>query len=187
MCSSDLFPSHDRCAGNDVFYGYFDGDSFDGGSGIDAINYGYIDNGINVTLGGTSTDRLTSIENLYGTKSDDTLAGDANDNTIDGRDGNDTLIGGIGNDLLIGGNGIDLVDYTTSSSRIVADLSANTVSDGMGGVDQLSSIENAKGSSYDDLITGSLGKNTLIGGNGNDTFYATTGDDVYYGNYYLVS
>ncbi|WP_333805440.1 hypothetical protein [Sulfurospirillum sp.] len=168
--------------GNDVFYGYFDGDSIDGGSGIDAIDYGNIDSGINVTLGGSSIDKLTSIENLYGTKSNDILAGDGSNNTINGREGNDTLIGGAGSDLLIGGDGNDLADYSTSSNGIVANLTMNSVSDGMGGTDTLSGIESVRGSQYADIITGSANSDTLIGYGGNDTFVATASNDVYWGN-----
>ena len=134
-------------AGNDTFYGYGDNDYFDGGTGNDAVDYGNISGPVSVTLGGSSADRLVSIENIYGTANNDTLVGDSNNNILNGRDGDDTFIGGNGDDTLIGGNGIDFADYAQSSSRIDVNLNLTTgiESDG-GGTDTLLDIENVRGS-----------------------------------------
>jgi len=186
--------------GNDLFYGYFDGDTFDGGSGIDTIDYANISDKINVTLDGSSNsnDKLIDIENIYASSNKDTLVGNSDANVLDGRgdadtlngmagddtlyggDGNDTLIGGSGADLLEGGSGQDMADYS-SSNAIIANLTTNSVIDGLGGTDTLVSIEMIKGSLYQDNITGSSSSDTLIGMGGNDTFYATLGNDLYYG------
>lgn len=186
--------------GNDLFYGYFDGDTFDGGSGIDTIDYIHISDKINVTLDGSSnsSDKLIDIENIYASSNKDTLVGNSDANILDGRgdadtlngmagddilyggDGNDTLIGGAGADLLDGGTGQDMADYSASNA-IIANLTTNTVQDGLGGTDTLVSIEMIKGSLYQDKITGSINADTLIGMGGNDTFYATLGSDLYYG------
>jgi serralysin len=48
------------------------------------------------------------IENLLGSKLDDSLAGDAGANRLDGWSGNDSLQGGGGADTLVGGAGRDL-------------------------------------------------------------------------------
>ncbi|AOO66352.1 beta strand repeat-containing protein [Sulfurospirillum halorespirans] len=186
--------------GNDLFYGYFDGDTFDGGSGIDTIDYVNISAKINVTLDGSSnsSDKLIDIENIYASSNKDTLVGNSDANILDGRgdadtlngmagddtlyggDGNDTLIGGLGADLLDGGAGSDMADYS-SSNAITANLTTNSVIDGLGGTDTLVSVEMIKGSLYQDHMTGSSNSDTLIGMGGNDTFYATLGNDLYYG------
>lgn len=184
--------------GNDLFYGYLDGDTLDGGSGIDTVDYGNISSKVNITLGGTNNDKLVDIENIYASSNKDTLVGSSDVNILDGRgdndtlsglagddtllggDGNDTLIGGSGADVLSGGNGQDMADYSASNA-ITVNLTTNSVSDGLGGTDTLSSIEIIKGSLFQDVMTGSNASDTFIGMDGNDTFYATGGNDIYYG------
>lgn len=169
--------------GNDLFYGYLDGDTLDGGSGIDTVDYGNVSSNINVTLGGANnSDKLISIENVYGAAGNDTLVGDSNDNILDGRAGNDTLVGNGGNDTLIGGSGIDTADYSGSTNAITVNLTTGSVSDGLGGTDTLTGIEVIKGSIYADAMTGSNTNDTFIGNSGNDTFFASNGNDIYWGN-----
>ena len=169
--------------GNDLFYGSFDGDTLDGGNGIDTVDYANASGIINVTLGGSNnSDKLISIENVYGATGNDTLVGDSNDNVLDGRSGNDTLIGGSGSDTLIGGSGIDTADYSSSTNAINVNLTTGSLSDGFGGIDTLSGIEIVKGSLFNDAMTGSNLSDTLIGNSGNDTFFASNGNDTYWGN-----
>jgi len=184
--------------GNDLFYGYLDGDTLDGSSSVDTVDYGNISSKVNITLGGTNSDKLIDIENIYTSSNKDTLVGSSDVNILDGRgdndtlsglggddtlyggDGDDTLIGGSGADILSGGNGQDMADYSASNA-ITVNLTTNSVSDGLGGTDTLSSIEIIKGSLYQDVMTGSNASDTFIGMDGNDTFYATAGNDIYYG------
>ena len=86
-----------------------------GGAGIDRAQYTDSPVGLTVDLqipaNNTSFafgDSYISIENLYGSKFDDSLRGDAGANTIWGGAGNDRCIGGDGNDMLIGGAGADV-------------------------------------------------------------------------------
>lgn len=190
--------------GNDIFYGYGDGDLLDGGSGSDTADYMYAQGRIVVTLDGSNSDTLMNIENVYGASDKDTLIGNSDANILDGRadadtlsgmggadtliggDGDDTLIGGAGNDTLWGGtdathdSGVDTADYSGSSS-IYADLANGTVNDGLGGIDTLAGIEVILGSGYNDVMIGSGNADTLIGNGGNDTFFASGGGDSYYG------
>jgi len=190
--------------GNDIFYGYGDGDLLDGGSGSDTADYMYAEGRIVVTLDGSNSDTLMNIENVYGASDKDTLTGNSDANILDGRadadtlsgmggadtliggNGDDTLIGGAGNDTLWGGtdathdSGIDTADYSGSSS-IYVDLANGTVNDGLGGIDTLAGIEVVLGSGYNDVMIGSSNADTLIGNGGNDTFFAGGGGDSYYG------
>jgi Ca2+-binding RTX toxin-like protein len=49
----------------------------------------------------------TAIENVIGTRYNDTITGNNRDNTLWGSFGNDTITGGNGADLLKGGDGVD--------------------------------------------------------------------------------
>ena len=191
--------------GNDIFYGYGDGDTLNGGAGLDTVDYINVSQKLIVTLDGSNADTLIEIENIYGSSNKDTLSGnnDANilsgrgdDDILDGKGGADTLIGGDGNDTFIGGagndtlwggtdathdSGIDTADYSTSNS-INADLTTGIVNDGLGGIDSLAGIEIIIGSAYNDLLKGSAGDDMLIGGGGSDTILATSGADVYWGS-----
>ena len=100
--------------------------SLDGGDGDDTIGYDTNFAGVTIDLdaetatGSSGNDSFTSVENAYGTGSDDTIFGDENANrlsgkggvdTIDGRGGVDTIFGGNGNDFLRGGSAdVDSVD-----------------------------------------------------------------------------
>lgn len=93
-------------------------DVLDGGVGIDTVTYrnatfnpvtvdidGVADDGIN---GGAEGDNvMTTVENLIGGESSDTLTGSSAANTILGRGGNDTLIGGASGDFLAGNSASD--------------------------------------------------------------------------------
>lgn len=121
--------------------------------------------------------------------------GNSMSNIITGGGGNDTLTGGLGGDTISGGIGIDVLDYSTSTSRVIVNqlgggstnnivLGQDTVApgtslDGLGGVDITGTgFETFIGSDYDDYIfAGSSLANLLIGGTGNDSLFGGgTGD-----------
>jgi Ca2+-binding RTX toxin-like protein len=100
--------------GNDVIFAGDGADLIGGGDGIDTLHYGASDAAVNVNLathvghgGFAEGDFIIEVENLIGSKFNDTLVGDAGNNTIDGGDGNDVIHGGGGIDMLKGGNGND--------------------------------------------------------------------------------
>src|SRR6185503_11219694 len=81
-------------------------------------------------------DTLTSIENLNGSRWDDTLTGDAGDNVLTGNAGGDTLTGGAGNDTFVyrdasHGTGDRITDFGRGKDTI--DLSAIDSGDGRAG------------------------------------------------------
>jgi len=115
---------------------------------------------------------------LRGKAGDDTLRGGDGNDKLFGGDGNDTLIGGAGNDKMVGGDGadqfagaagVDTVDYSTSTSEVLAYLRVNTSNDGAFG-DTYVAVENVIGSSFGDHLQSGEGGDAL-GGGGNDSLY----------------
>ena len=167
----------------EFFMGQDGNDTLDGGSGYDRADYNLSTAGVNVTLGGAgngtasdgygTTDTLISIEGVRGSAFNDTLTG-SNDagiyETFEGREGNDTLNGQ---------GGTDQADYKTSKAGVTVNLATGTASDGFGGTDTLSNIEDVRGSrDFNDSITGSSANNKLDGLGGNDTLGGGLGTDT---------
>ena len=175
-------------------------DHVDGGNGIDTVDYSNADRGLTIDLfngittgsfyfsearpvpGGNGfvtgyedkiVTELRNVENVVGTRFDDTIVGSNGDNVIEG---------GGGADRIYGGEGRDTVSYEHSEAGVTVSLGARidlgivygyTPGQGNGGDaegDRLYSIENVIGSGYNDVIIGNHADNTLTGGNGNDTF-----------------
>lgn len=88
--------------GNDTLAGGSGNDTLNGGDGNDWASYNGAANGVTVDLlSGTAsndgfgdTDTLYSIENVIGSKFNDSITGDSGENILDGGAGNDTLSGG---------------------------------------------------------------------------------------------
>ena len=78
------------------------------------------------TLGGgyADGDSILNIENLTGSRFDDTLSGDAGANILDGKAGADTIDGGAGDDRIIGGAGADRIDGGAGSDTLTYAASA---------------------------------------------------------------
>ena len=148
-------------AGNDTFVitSTADGrDSYDGGEGIDTLDYTAGSTAVNLTLkdGVTTyqTDTIENVENVIGGSANDKLTGNSLDNVLTGNAGDDTLKGGAGNDTLDGGAGIDNLDGGADNDTLL----------GGAGDDIL------KGGAGNDGITGGAGSDALTGGAGNDVF-----------------
>ena len=101
-------------------------DRVDGGSGVDGVSYAYAGSRVNVNLnlttaqatGGSGTDTILNVENLYGSAYGDTLSGNASGNQLYGAAGNDILNGMGGNDTLNGGAGLDTFVFNTALSAM---------------------------------------------------------------------
>ncbi|MEX0277107.1 MAG: Hint domain-containing protein, partial [Ruegeria sp.] len=103
-------------------------DTYDGGAGIDEVDYSGSTEAVNVDLGaGTGTggsadgDSYTDIENVTGSAHDDVLTGSGDANVLDGGAGDDTLSGGAGDDVYIlqDGFGNDyILDFDTGDSDL---------------------------------------------------------------------
>lgn len=187
--------------GNDSLRGGPGNDQLRGEAGTDNITYSDAPSGVTVSLvsntatGGAGSDTIVAVENVIASPHNDKVTGNAGPNTViagagndtvDGQAGNDKLEGNLGNDFLRGrsGNdlingmdGIDTVGYEYSPSAVNANLGTSHVTGGEGS-DTVLSIENARGSKFNDIIVGGASVNDLRGNNGNDTVKGAGGNDV---------
>lgn len=149
--------------GDDEIWGGLGADDIKGGKGVDIIDYSDASGGVNINLAaGTGSgsdaegDKISEVENVWGSDYNDTLIGDDQDNVLygewnwnyDGKVGNaddDTISGGDGDDQLFGSDGDDLLD---------------------GGADE-------------DTLSGGMGEDTLNGGGDDDFLYGGSGKDLF--------
>ena len=171
--------------GNNVLEGAAGADVLDGGDGLDTAAYTHSSGAVRVNLSkGTNTgghaagDTITNIENLSGSRYNDTLTGDTKANRLDGGSGHDHLTGGAGADVLVGGPGNDAAYYAISAAAVTVNLLDGTGTGGDAEGDTLDSIENLSGSGHDDTLTGNAGNNVLEGGAGADTLDGGEGIDT---------
>jgi len=176
----------DRLTGNaeaNLFVGGAGGDTIDGRGGPDTISYYNSAYAVTVGLGATGGrqtggdrrsdaygDTLKNIENIEGSRYDDTLTGD---------DGRNVISGGRGADTIDGGDGVDTAAYTGSSSGVTAVLnedgkSSKVGSRGDASGDILKNIEHLIGSRHNDILTGNSESNRFVG-NGGSNFYRDGG------------
>ncbi|MFE0754808.1 calcium-binding protein [Inquilinus sp. NPDC058860] len=183
--------------GNDYLEGGAYVDDLYGGSGTDTVSYASSASGVIASIGYVSQygdaagDYIgTDVENLTGSSNSDILYGSDTRNVLSGGGGVDMLVGGGGNDTLIGGAGgdemygnadEDTVSYEYAGSAVRVDLYEGEGSYGEAAGDTYDSIENARGSAYNDTFLGSNGDNDFYGLNGRDFMYAAGGRDHLYG------
>lgn len=113
--------------GNDTLTGGAGADRLDGGADTDTVSYAASAAAVSANLltgkasgGDAKGDVFVSIENLTGSKFNDTLVGNSGVNTLSGLAGNDWLDGGKGNDKLIGGAGDDTLIGGAGNDHIYA-------------------------------------------------------------------
>jgi len=180
-------------AGNDTLEGLGGADSFVGSAGTDTVSYANSAAGVVSSLttvfaaGPVVTqandalgDTYSSIENMVGTGSADTLIGESGNNVIDAGVGDDILEGMDGADQLIGGTGTDTASYAHASGYVMASLTtglAGFANQGHASGDTYSSIENLTGSDFGDTLIGDTGINILTGGTGDDVLEGMGGAD----------
>lgn len=181
--------------GDNVIDGLTGADTLLGGDGVDTLSFARQIRAIGYDLNGQGamqTARLgeavlaSGFENLTGSAFADTLSGDAGANVVAGGGGDDILTGdslgrvGSGVDTLIGGAGSDTASFAGYATGVVAGLARDQNMAVAGGtiVARLIDIENLRGGSGNDWLTGSATANVLSGGEGNDRLDGLGGDDV---------
>jgi Ca2+-binding RTX toxin-like protein len=157
-------------------------DSLDGGAGSDTASYADAAAAVNVNLGltgaqltgGTGSDTLVNIENLFGSAYADNLVGNTMANLLDGGAGVDTMTGGLGDDSYAIRNAGDLaVENNAAAGGIDTALAY------YGGYVLAANVENGRimatgnvalhGNALDNTLFGGMGNNLLNGGAGSDT------------------
>lgn len=117
--------------------------------------------GIDVTFSGSGADAIAT-----GAGNDFAKGGSGSD-TFNGTDGD-------GDDFFDGGTEIDTLSYSASAKGVLIDFVTGTaterVLEGGIGKDTFANIENARGTTGDDVFTGNIGVNSFTGVNGKDTF-----------------
>ena len=183
-------------SGNNVLAGNSGADTLDGGDGNDVLlGDGAIR--MNSNQGGSGpivqNDDLAVLFNNPAYNGNDILRGGAGNDTLDGGGGDDLLLGGLGNDTIRGGAGIDTVSYEDISVAngigvgVYLSRPENVNrSQGDGGFDLITGVENVIGSQVsdtlegdgaDNVLTGLGGNDLLIGHGGNDTLVGGAGED----------
>jgi Ca2+-binding RTX toxin-like protein len=159
-------------AGNDTIDGGTGADTIDGGADTDTATYASRTANVRVTIGGGADDGeiaanegdnvMGTIENATGGRGADVLRGTAAANVLNGGPGNDTLNGRLGKDTLNGQDGIDTITYADRTAGVAVSLDgvANDGADPDGNgkstaaeeADRDRNIENADGSTGDDIL-----------------------------------
>ncbi|WP_108259828.1 calcium-binding protein [Mangrovicoccus ximenensis] len=130
---------------------------------------------------------VTENDVIEGTDAAETLSGGLGEDAINGKGGDDLIQGGAGYDFLEGGQGADTLDggadddqvsFRHDPAGVVIDLREGYAIDGWGDTDELSSIEMARGSMFDDTIYGNGGHNMLRGLAGDDLIDGRMGKDT---------
>jgi Ca2+-binding RTX toxin-like protein len=173
-----------------------DGTDIDGGPGDDWADLSTTADSLVVTLDGNANDgpragamdMNVSTESVTGGYGDDVLIGDGGPNRIDGSYGGDLLDGGLGADVLTGGGGgfwvwgdaFDVVDYSSRSAPVHADLSGSPGDDGEAGEGDTiaSDVAGIWGGSGNDILEGGANHDWFDGGAGADTISGGDGNDV---------
>jgi len=180
---------------DDDFTGNMGDDVLNGGAGFDFVWYGNAGSAVTIDLqagtatGGEGSDQLISIEGVAGSHFADVLNGSSGDNYLRGDGGLGDTLGGA--DTIDGKAGFDVVDYRDDPGAVTVSLQTGLATDGRGFQDTLTSIEEVRGSTQNDSLTGSTnlwferfegreGNDTINGGAITDTLNQVNGNQVSY-------
>ncbi|MBR1157041.1 calcium-binding protein [Bradyrhizobium sp. JYMT SZCCT0428] len=220
---TDIFSNIERLRGgfnDDVFNGgtsamVFEGlggnNSFNGGSGVETVNYSNdqevgareninVTQGVNIDLANSGinsfggTDTFADIDNAIGSTFADTITGNSLNNSIVGGAGNDTLGGAAGNDTVDGGVGADSMAGGEGDDQYIVDNAGDIVvengDEGIDGVNLIGNFNYTLGANIEGLSiltganvsgTGNSLANNLYGGAGNNSLNGGAGADTLVG------
>jgi Ca2+-binding RTX toxin-like protein len=164
--------------------------TFTGGDGDDTLTGGNSGDILNGGKGNDTLDGGAGDDTLNGNDGNDSLIGGSGIDILNGNDGDDNLQGGIGNDTLNGGKGSDTADYSDRVAAVVVDLDGSKVLAQVGAagekdiinpVASSADVENVRGGTGGDTLTGTAIANIIWGGSGADTIRGGAGNDSLYG------
>lgn len=194
--------------GDDTFIASSSGTtSYDGGDGIDTVDYSHSTDRVVVDLAGSlsgflqsgeidaqgnhlSVDSYANIENVEGGQNNDMILASNDDNVIDGNGGNDLIMGFGGNDTINGGDGDDMIEGGAGADHLDGGTGINTVSYALsaaGVIVNLANMTATGGDANGDVISnfqnvyGSDHDDVLVGSNGNNVFYEEAGKNLLVG------
>ncbi len=208
---SDLNDSFIGNNAENIFKGFAGDDTMLGGGGNDQLIGGHGNDLIEGGAGNDQMSGGTGDDTLRGSIGTDFLGGGAGNDLLEGGDGadifdagtgNDTARGGTGNDIFTyrsgldsyaGDAGSDTVDFNQLDIAVQVDLTAVDEAVTRDGVDldptlgplrtlaQLVTVENVRGSIFDDVLVGDGLANQLDGDNGDDVLTGGAGKDILIG------
>ena len=167
--------------GNDLLQGGTGADLLDGGAGLDMASYDDAQAAVDVDLltakgkgGEAAGDRYVNVEQVSGSGYDDTLRGDDADNLLLGRAGSDTLTGCDGDDLVHGDGGPALAALSPGLFPEAADPEDDC---GCEDPEDEDPVGGGDPPTFDDVIDGGHGNDTLHGERGSDLLDGDCDDD----------
>ncbi|NJM29719.1 MAG: calcium-binding protein [Rhizobiales bacterium] len=113
-----------------------------------------------------------------GNELNNVIIGGAGTDSLEGFFGNDTLMGGAGADALLGDDGTDMASYLNAAAGVKISLDLVFAATGDAAGDDLQSIEDLQGSTFNDVLDGDGGANRLLGEAGNDQLDGGGGGDA---------
>ncbi|MCK9988381.1 MAG: hypothetical protein AzoDbin1_04853, partial [Azoarcus sp.] len=169
---------------DNVLYAGAGNNVLDGGAGIDTADFSDAASAVTVSLavttsqatGGSGVDTLIAIENIVGSRFNDTLTGNASANVLNGGIGADTMKGGNGSDIYYVDNAGDIVSESnaTASTGGIDTVMSNLVAYTLGsnvenGQILATSAANLTGNGLNNVLYAGAGDNVIKGGAGTDT------------------
>jgi Ca2+-binding RTX toxin-like protein len=167
--------------GDDVVTGDLDcaADSYDGGSGIDTLDYSaavmsvVVDlNAANATGQEIGVDGISNFEIIKTGDGDDVLRDGDSAECLSAGGGDDIVVAAAdaSDDDFRGGDGFDAIDYSQAAHAVLIDLNTGTATGFDVGHDAIEGFEKAVGGAGDDIIRAGPMAAVVEGGAGEDTF-----------------
>lgn len=153
-------------------------DHVDAGSGDDFVFAGADNDTVHGRAGNDTLYGEGGVDFLYGGTGNDTLYGGDHRDYLYGGSGDDILIGGAWGDYLNGGFGSDTASYETAWAGVRVEMMAPGDNTGDAAGDEYVSIENLRGSYFDDWLEGDGAMNFIDGLGGDDYLFGWGGNDV---------
>ena len=162
-------------------------DTITGGAGHNVLGHDLAPGAVTVdllngTVTGDGNDSVSGIQVVLGTRFDDSLRGDNGDNVFESMGGTDTVDGRGGSDTVAFIDGrsasVDLGAGTATATYRPFDPAAGQPGPPVPATVSLSGVENAWGSSTNDVLRGDVSGNRLFGFLGSDQLLGLAGDDA---------